>query len=612
MQKNDVYKTGILKKDAEMLRVLKIKEGKALVVDCVKSRMPWWISQSDLNDAVEISEDDLLEETGTCLPEDVSAAANRVMHKRFHMIAGILPFVDDKKKRSYLIEEAVRTHEVSVNTVKNYLISYLTYQNIMVLAPKERMKEKELTQDEKNMRWALNKYYYTKAKQSISTAYTLMLKEKYCDGEGRLLENYPSIHQIRYFYRKNRKMQTYYISRNGLKDYQRNNRPLVGDGIQEEFAAVGVGMLDATICDIYLVDDSGHLVGRPILVACVDAYSSFCYGYSLLWEGGVYSLRNLMLNVIVDKEEWCRKFGILIDRKQWDSNCLPGVMVTDMGTEYTSGNFEQITELGISVTNLPAYRPELKGQVEKFFDLMQSEYKKHLKGKGVIEPDYQERGARDYRKDACLTIHDFETIILRCILYYNSQRIVGNFPYTKEMISDGVKPYAASIFEWGRKQPGADLIKVSKEKLIQVLLPRTEGRFSRYGLKVNGMRYHAEGYTEEYLKGGVVTVAYNPENVSRVWLLEDGTFQPFELIERRFDGKTLEDVEMLKAGCNEIIKNAASENLQARIDLAKHIQDISGRAGKSEDTKIKNVRTTRRKEQRKRHMDFVKEDAGNE
>lgn len=612
MQKNDVYKTGILKKDAEMLRVLKIKEGKALVVDCVKSRMPWWISQSDLNDAVEISEDDLLEETGTCLPEDVSAAANRVMHKRFHMIAGILPFVDDKKKRSYLIEEAVRTHEVSVNTVKNYLISYLTYQNIMVLAPKERMKEKELTQDEKNMRWALNKYYYTKAKQSISTAYTLMLKEKYCDGEGRLLENYPSIHQFRYFYRKNRKMQTYYISRNGLKDYQRNNRPLVGDGIQEEFAAVGVGMLDATICDIYLVDDSGHLVGRPILVACVDAYSSFCYGYSLLWEGGVYSLRNLMLNVIVDKEEWCRKFGILIDRKQWDSNCLPGVMVTDMGTEYTSGNFEQITELGISVTNLPAYRPELKGQVEKFFDLMQSEYKKHLKGKGVIEPDYQERGARDYRKDACLTIHDFETIILRCILYYNSQRIVGNFPYTKEMISDGVKPYAASIFEWGRKQPGAELIKVSKEKLIQVLLPRTEGRFSRYGLKVNGMRYHAEGYTEEYLKGGVVTVAYNPENVSRVWLLEDGTFQPFELIERRFDGKTLEDVEMLKAGCNEIIKNAASENLQARIDLAKHIQDISGRAGKSEDTKIKNVRTTRRKEQRKRHMDFVKEDAGNE
>ena len=442
--------------------------------------------------------------------------------------------------------------------------------------------------------------------------YTSDLKEKYCDEKGRLKENYPSIHQFRYFYRKNRKLQTYYISRNGLKDYQRNHRPLVGDGVQEEFAAVGVGMLDSTICDIYLVDDFGNLIGRPILVACVDAYSSFCYGYSLLWEGGVYSLRNLMLNVVADKKKWCRKFGVLIEKDQWDCDCLPGVMVTDMGTEYMSGNFEQITELGVSVTNLPAYRPELKGQVEKFFDLIQSEYKKYLKGRGVIEPDYQERGVHDYRKDACLTMRDFEIIILRCILYYNSQRIISNFPFTEEMIKADVKPYASSIFTWGRKQAGADLIGVSREELVQVLLPRTEGKFSRYGLKVNGMRYHAEGYTEEYLKGGTVTVAYNPENVSRVWLLQDGKFLPFELIEKRYLEKTFEEVELLKSGCDEIIKNAASDNLQAKIDLAKHIQDISRRAGKSEDIKIKDIRTTRRREQRKRHKDFVKGDAGNE
>ena len=138
----------------------------------------------------------------------------------------------------------------------------------MQMRSKEKAAEKkELTQDEKNMRWALNKYYYTQKKQSISTAYTQMVKEKYCDREGRLQGHYPSIHQFRYFYRKNRKMQTYYISRNGLKDYQRNYRPLVGDGVQEEYAAVGVGMLDSTICDIYLVDDSGNLVGRPILPA---------------------------------------------------------------------------------------------------------------------------------------------------------------------------------------------------------------------------------------------------------------------------------------------------------------------------------------------------------
>ena len=287
-------------------------------------------------------------------------------------------------------------------------------------------------------------------------------------------------------------------------------------------------------------------------------------------------------------------------------------MLTDMGTEYTSENFGQITELGVPIQNLPAYRPELKGQVEKFFDLIQSEYKKHLKGRGVIEPDYRERGAHDYRKDACLTMRDFETVILRCILYYNSQRILENFPYTEEMLQEGVKPFASSVFGWGKHKEGANLIPVSREELIQTLLPRTTGRFMRSGLKVKGMRYHAGGYTERYLKGGEAVVAYNPEDVSHVWLLEDGAYQRFDLIESRFCGKNIAEVEKLKADCNEMIKDASAGNLQAKIDLAMHIQNIAGNAVHTGDTKIKNIRKTRQREQRKRHVDFMKEGAGNE
>ena len=85
------------------------------------------------------------------------------------------------------------------------------------------------------------------------TAYTMMLKEKYCDSLGVLTKEYPSFYQFRYFYRKTRNLQNFYISRDGLKNYQRNNRPLVGEGVQEFAPAVGTGMFDATVCDIYLV-----------------------------------------------------------------------------------------------------------------------------------------------------------------------------------------------------------------------------------------------------------------------------------------------------------------------------------------------------------------------
>ena len=88
-----------------------------------------------------------------------------------------------------------------------------------------------------------------------------------------------------------------------------------------------------------------------------------------------------------------------------------------MGREYTSSTFEQLVELGVTITNLPPYRPELKGRVEKFFDLVQGYYKPLLKGKGVIEEDFQERGVVDYRKQACLTLHEFEKILLHCIVF---------------------------------------------------------------------------------------------------------------------------------------------------------------------------------------------------
>lgn len=587
-------------------RMLEKRGGEILVIDCMRKTMPKWMDLSELKEASEISEGEFYTELGFQPDRQLSASERKIMRERFLVIAGILPFVGEKRKRSYLISAAAEKYAVSKNTVKNYLAAYLVFQDVAALAPREKEQRTELTPDEKNMRWALNKFYYTKEKQSLATAYTMLLKEKYCDREGKLCGSYPSIHQFRYFYEKTKKLQTYYISRGGIKDYQKNHRPLTGGGM-ETYSSVGIGMLDGTVCDIYLVDEAGHLAGRPILLACVDAYSSFCYGYSLLWEGGVYSLRSLMLNVITDKVKWCQKFGIQIKKEQWDNTQLPGTMMTDMGTEYTSGNFEQIAELGVTLLNLPAYRPELKGRVEKFFDLVQAEFKKHLKGKGVIEPDYRERGAHDYRKDACLTMKDFEKIILRCIVYYNSGRLMEKFPYTKEMLQSDIRPYASSVFAWGKTMPSADLLSVTKKELLLTLLPRTKGRFTRAGLRVNGLRYHAEGHTEEYLRGGEAVAAYNPEDVSRIWLVQDGRYEVFELIEWRFYGKDLAAAEALKAECGKLIKNAAVENLQAKIDLANHINGIAGVSVGTQDTNLKNIRTTRKREQRKRHLDFMKD-----
>ena len=601
MQKND-----LLRHENSIFRVLQVQNGMALVIDCVKRTMPKWC---DCTGYIQCSEDDLTATTNISpLPlEKLDVDSRRYAYEHYNMIAGVLPFVGNDTERCNMISRVAELFHVSKQTIRNNLCLYLVYQNISVLAPKKCSYERPLTVDEKNIRWALNKYFYTQKKNSLQTAYTMMLKEKYCDSAGVLLPDYPTMNQFRYFYRKHKKMQTYYISRDGLKSYQRNNRPLIGDGIQSFAPAVGTTMLDSTICDIYLVDDAGNLVGRPILTACVDAYSGLCCGYSLSWEGGVYSLRGLMSNVLADKVQLCSQFGIRLEPDKWAcSGVLPGILVTDMGSEYKSENFQQITELGITIINLPAYRPELKGAVEKFFDVVQGLFKPHLKGKGVIEPDYQERGAHDYRKDACLTMRDFEIIILRCITHYNSQRIIDAFPYTEKMIAEGVKPYASEIWNWGRTQAGATLIQADYKQLILTLFPRTNGHFSRKGLKVNKLRYHCEGYTEQYLKGGVAVCAYNPENVSLVWLIENGQYVEFSLIESRFQGKSLDAVRAIQQGQTELIASSAADNIQAKIDLAGHIQTIAENAVKKCDVRMGAIRHTRQRERANRHTDYMK------
>ncbi len=198
-------KNQLLQHGDQIIRVLNMEDDRVFIIDCIKKTMPVWTDAGSLKEYVPCSEDTLQEITDTFLVdfESLDAESRKTAYERYTMIAPLLPFISDQKKR----------------------------------------------------------------------------KELYCDSLGNLLSEYPSFYQFRYFYRKTKKMQTYYISRDGLKNYQKNNRALLGDGIQEYASSVGMGMLDATVCDIYLVNEAGNLVGRPILTACIDAYSSLCCGF---------------------------------------------------------------------------------------------------------------------------------------------------------------------------------------------------------------------------------------------------------------------------------------------------------------------------------------------
>ncbi len=250
-----------------VFRVLAENEDRLLVINCVKRTMPFWIKREEITCYKQIDEQTLYDKAGLKLlkEDELSQQALATAHQRYSIIAPVIAVLADKNKRNDMIAFAARNNNLSKQTIRQYLCLYLTFQTVTALAPIDAVRGNELTKEHKLMRWALNKYFYTSRENSLRTAYLYLLKEKYLDKDGVLNEDHPSFYQFRYFYRKTRNEQNYLISRKGLTDYQRNHRPLLGEGVSGYAQNVGVAMLDSTICDIYLVDEVGNLLGRPIL-----------------------------------------------------------------------------------------------------------------------------------------------------------------------------------------------------------------------------------------------------------------------------------------------------------------------------------------------------------
>ena len=194
MKKNDLLKCG-----NTIIRVLEIQGDKAFIINCQKRNIPAWVFVSEIRDYIQISETELYKIIPAQLPDVtiIDAKSRCIINERYTMISSILPFISDFRKRNQLLAAISVERGVCRQTVLNYLCLYLTFQNKAVLAPKSYNSDTALSPDEKNYRWALNKFFYNQNKNSLKTSYTMMLKEKYCDTCGNLLTEYPTINQFR-------------------------------------------------------------------------------------------------------------------------------------------------------------------------------------------------------------------------------------------------------------------------------------------------------------------------------------------------------------------------------------------------------------------------------
>ena len=495
------------------------------------------------------------------LPDsELSAAAQ----KRLELIQPLLDAGDaavmDRQYRLQVSRDIAERHSTTPRTVLKLYYRYLATGQL--LSPKARAPSVN-----SDYEWAIRTFYFSAKKLSLRSAYEMMLLQRYTDFEGNLAPTRPTYGSFRaYFYSRNfHKSPRKIIARDGLTHYQRNCQPAFGSA-SEWKKRPGSFQMDATEADIYL-RSLGCEPFCPYIYLAVDSATQLIAG---VWAGEAcdeLSVMRCLENACRDKAEWCGQHGVIITPEQWPSHGLPYEVITDKGREFCGGRMQELCRrYGVELIAQAPFRPDRKGLVEQAFHLLQERYKPLLRGKGVIEPDAQERWAVDYRSQAVLTLEDFIQVLIHCTVYLNSGRT----------LSSGYTP--AQLWQSSAPQ----LLDVDAEELYLLSLPRAAAKLTRKGLRVNGILYVPTDMEGMYL-GDTLTLAYNPANLSRVYLAEHNFRPCMAAPGQGVEELSLPAYQSAQHHRRAMMREAEGVATSASIDCLRAIQGVIERASEGVD-----------------------------
>ena len=556
-----------LSRNGEAYRVLLENEDSCWMISSDDpTRCPFCVSAAEMDSFQHIQ-----------APQDFTLGSSHPTPAEQKRLALIQPLLDrdmdavtDRQLRLSIAKDIAKRQNTTPRRVLRLYYRYLATGQVAFSKNRE-------VNGNKTYEWAIKTLYFSAKKFSLRATYDMMLVQKYTDSSGKLIENIPSWSSFRnYFYSRGyHKQPRKVISRSGLTNYQRNERPIFGSS-SDWRSVPGSYQMDATQADIYLVSrhDRSRVIGRPYIYLAADTATQLIAGIYVGLECDESAVLLCLANAAQDKVEYCREHGIEINTNQWPAKGLPREIITDKGTEFFGPRMQGLCQkYGVEIQSLPPFRPDGKGLVEKSFDLIQQRYKPLLRGKGVIEPDAQERWSTDYRSQSVLTLDEFTKIVIHCVLYINSGCILADAKTPAQKWLDS----------------GVSLLDVPAEELYLMSLPRDTAKLTRKGLRLNGLLYVPTDMDSLTLDK-TYDVAFSRSDLSCVYvLLDDCSFKSCFLSphQSQYSGLSQPEADALKQHERKQRSTARKREVTASVESIQSIRQIVRDASAADSEKPK-------------------------
>lgn len=354
----------------------------------------------------------------------------------------------------------------------------------------------------------------------------------------------PTYNQFYYYLHKRIGQNELNIIKKGRMEARNSSRLLYQSSRKNGRYPGQIVECDACETDVSLVDgEQIYTLGRAIVYFMVDVYSSAIIAASVSFENNsMIGLTNLFLNLVDDKEERCKTYGISMNNPDdWPSNILPEEIRCDRGADFVSDSFGEIcNKLDITRTVEPAGQGSYKGIVEQSFHQFRQSFMPSLEEKGLITKDHDS----NHHETAMLTIDDFTAMVFAFVLFHNKTPI-KEYPMTKKMIAENIEPSPVSLWAYGSRNGGARKITdAMKGEIIYNLLVPKKASLSKKGIQLDGLLYLPgdEDMEERMYKLGnrreSINIKIDPRSVDEVYYLKDNKVMVSKLNEQRDDTKS--------------------------------------------------------------------------
>lgn len=348
----------------------------------------------------------------------------------------------------------------------------------------------------------------------------------------------PTLRQFYYYCSKHLSKEERDVIKLGKAEQRNAKRLLIGNSRADAIRPGWIVEVDAVEADVSLVSsiNPDQCIGRPTVYMMVDLFSSAIVAVSVgLEQNSSFGITNLLLNLSLDKIQYCNKYEITIDETHWPSNFIPHEIRCDRGPEFIGKHFATFCHTnGIKLTLEPGATGSMKGIVEQMFHQFQTQLQPHVTHAGLITKDHNS----NHHRESKLTLTDFTKLVLTFVLTHNAS-VILDYPMTKEMLQiPDFQAIPTELWKYGCEKHGYPTLitPANIPQFIASLMEKKKATISRRGVKFQDLYYYASNdldlNRQMYDCGNKeksFEILLDPRSMERIYYIHENKLLPIPL-----------------------------------------------------------------------------------